>query len=174
VGGRRRRWSAHDAQKEIGHHMKTGRIFALALAAACLVLASAACNKSGKSPTGTAKAIYDSLKSKDVAMMKNAMSKGTLNAIEQSAKQRNKSTDDLIKESFFAESPTIPFEVRNEKTNGDMGTLEVKTENEHWQTFHFVKEDGLWKWDALMTFQAGRDGDGMEGGGNEGGGHGGH
>src|SRR4051794_3884752 len=98
--------------------MKTGRIFALALALAGLALASAACNKSGKSPTGTAKAIYDSLKSKDVAMMKNAMSKETLNAIEQSAKQRNKSTDDLIKQSFFAESPTMPFEVRNEKING--------------------------------------------------------
>lgn len=151
-------------------------MFALALALVGLALASAACNKSGKSPTGTAKAIYDSLKSKDVAMMKNAMSKGTLNAIEQSAKQRNKSVDDLIKESFFAEPPTIPFEVRNEKINGDMGTLEVKTENGRWQTFHFAKEDGLWKWDALMTFQAGRDGDGgMEGGGNEGGGeHGGH
>jgi hypothetical protein len=156
--------------------MKTGRIFALALAAACLALASAACNKSGKSPTGTAKAIYDSLKSKDVAMMKNAMSKGTLNAIEQSAKQRNKSADDLIKESFFAESPTIPFEVRDEKINGDMGTLEVKTETGRWQTFHFVKEDGLWKWDALATFRGGDDGGGgTEGGGAEGGGdHSGH
>jgi hypothetical protein len=160
--------------------MKTGRTFTLVLAFAALVLASAACNKLGKSPTGTAKAIYDSLKSKDVATLKNAMSKGTLNAIEQSAKQRNKSADDLIKQSFFGESPTIPFEVRNEKINGDLGTLEVKTETGRWQTFHFVKEDGLWKWDALATFQGGGgdadEGGGMEGGGNDdgGGGHGGH
>lgn len=158
--------------------MKTGKIFAFALALACLALASAACNKSGKSPTGTARAIYDALKSKDVAAMKNAMSKSTLNAIEQSAKGRNKSVDDLIKESFFNEKgPTIPFEVKDEKINGDMGTLQVKTETGTWQTFHFVKEDNLWKWDALMTIQGGGGGGGGgdEGGGDTGGGeHGGH
>jgi hypothetical protein len=161
--------------------MKTGKIFVLALALAGLALASAACNKSGKSPTGTAKAIYDSLKSKDVAAMKNAMSKSTLNAIEQSAKGRNKPVDDLIKEAFFNEKgPTIPFEVRNEKINGDMGTLEVKTETGKWQAFHFVKEDNLWKWDALMTLQGGGGGGGgdeggdMGGGGTQGGGGGEH
>ena len=158
--------------------MKTGRMFALALALACLALASAACNKVGKSPTGTARAIYDASKNKDVATMKKALSKRTLDALEQFAKSQNKSLDDWLTENL-AKPPTVPFEVKDEKINGDMGTLEVKTEGGRWQTFHFVKEDGLWKWDAQMTMQGARGGGGDNegGGGMEGGGggeHGGH
>jgi hypothetical protein len=155
--------------------MKTGRMFALALALASLALASAACNKVGKSPTDTARAIYDAQKNKDAATMKKAMSKRTLDALEQFAKTQNKSLDDWMKENFN-KPPTVPFEVKDEKINGDMGTLEVKSEGGRWQTFHFVKEDGLWKWDAQMTMQGGGMG-GEEGGGGGGGGggeHGGH
>ncbi len=155
--------------------MKTGRTFALALALASLALASAACNKVGKSPTATAQAIYDAQKNKDAATMKKAMSKRTLDALEQFAKSQNKSLDDWMKENM-TKPPTVPFEVKDEKTNGDMGTLEVKGEGGRWQTFHFVKEDGLWKWDAQMTMQGG--GGNMGGGGDTGGGgggeHGGH
>lgn len=157
--------------------MKTGRMFAFAFALACLALASAACNKVGKSPTATAQAIYDAQKNKDAATMKKAMSKRTLDALEQYAKSQNKSLDDWMKDNL-TKPPTIPFEVKDEKINGDMGTLEVKTEGGRWQTFHFVKEDGLWKWDAQMTMQGGGMTGGDEGGGGGGGGgggeHGGH
>ena len=154
--------------------MKTGRTFALALALASLALAAAACNKVGKSPTATAKAIYDAQGKKDVATMKKALSKRTVDALEQFAKTQNKSLDDWMKENM-TKPPTVDFEVKDEKINGDMGTLEVKGEGGRWQTFHFVKEDGLWKWDAQMTMQGGRD---MGGGGGDAGGgggeHGGH
>ena len=159
--------------KEVGHQMKTGRIFAFALALVALALAASACNKVGKSPTATAKAIYDAQKNKDAATMKKAMSKRTLDALEQFAKSQNKSLDDWMKENM-TKPPTIPFEVKDEKINGDMGTLEVKTEGGRWQTFHFVKEDGLWKWDAQMTMQGGNAPDMDEGGTTGGGEHGGH
>jgi hypothetical protein len=151
-------------------------MFALALALAALALCSAACNKVGKSPTATARAIYDAQNKKDTATMKKALSKRTLDALEQFAKSQNKSLDDWLKENMTKET-TVPFEVKDEKINGDMGTLEVKGEGGRWQTFHFVKEDGLWKWDAQMTMQGGRGGDdgGTTGGGTTGGGeHGGH
>lgn len=151
--------------------MKTGRTFALALALASLALGAAACNKAGKSPTGTAQAFYKAAKSKDVAGIKNALSKRTLQVMEQAAKAENKSLDAWLKERTEAEPPTEEFESRNEKINGDTGTLEVKDKGK-WVTYHFVKEDGLWKWDALMSAQGG----GAEGGGGGGGGgeHGGH
>ena len=158
--------------------MKTGRIFALALALACLALGAAACNKAGKSPTGTAQAFYKAAKSKDVAGIKYTLSKRTLQLMEQAAKQENKSLDQWLKEKAEAEPPTEEFEVRNEKINGDMGTLEVKDKG-RWITYHFVKEDGLWKWDALMTAQGAAGGGDMgDGGTTTGGGgggeHGGH
>src|SRR5918912_4239012 len=149
--------------------MKTGRMFAFALALASLVLAAAACNKVGKSPTATARAIYDASKNKDVATMKKALSKRTLDALEQFAKTQNKSLDDWMKDNL-TKPPTVDFEVKDEKINGDMGTLEVKSEGGRWQTFHFVKEDGLWKWDAQMTMQGGGAGDMGEGGDTGGGG----
>ncbi|HWT01708.1 MAG TPA: DUF4878 domain-containing protein [Pyrinomonadaceae bacterium] len=152
--------------------MKTARIFAFALALVGLALASAACNKAGKSPTGTAKAFYDAVKSKDVAGMKNAMSKKSLQMMEQVAKIQNKSLDDWLKERSEQDPPTGSFETRNEKINGDMGTLEVNDGKGKWDTVHFVKEDGLWKLDLAMTSQgAGAGGGGAEGGGEHGGGH---
>ncbi len=152
--------------------MKAGKIFALTLALAGLALASAACSKLGKTPTGTAKAIYDSIKSKDVATLKKALSKDTLSAFEQAAGRQNKNADDLLKEAFFAKTPSVDFEARNEKLTDNMGTVELKGEGGRWQTFHFVKEDNLWKWDAIMTLRQGgfAEGDEGGGGGNQGGG----
>lgn len=149
--------------------MKSGRVFALALALACLALAAAACNKAGKSPTGTAQAFYNAAKNKDVAGIKNTLSKRTLQIMEQAAKAENKSLDAWLKERSEADPPKGSFEARNEKINGDMGTVEIKDENGKWVTYHFVKEDGLWKWDAVMTMQ----GAGAPVGGDEGGGGGG-
>jgi len=154
--------------------MKTGRIFAFALALVSLALFAAACNKAGKSPTGTAQAFYKAAKNKDVAGIKYTLSKRTLQLMEQAAKRDNKSLDEWLKERAEAEPPTEAFESRNEKINGDMGTLEVK-DKDRWITYHFVKEDGLWKWDVQMTMQGGGAPD-MDDGGTTGGGgeHGGH
>jgi len=154
--------------------MKTGRIFGLALALVGLALASAACNKAGKSPTGTAQAFYNAAKSKDVAGMKNAMSKKSLQMMEQVAKMQNKSLDDWLKEMSEKEPPTGSFEARNEKINGDMGTLEVGDGKGKWDTLHFVKEDGLWKMDLAMSMGGMPDTGGGGGGAEGGGGHGGH
>jgi flagellar hook-associated protein FlgK len=152
--------------------MKTGRILALSLALVGLALASAACNKAGKSPTGTAQAFLNAAKNKDVAGMKNALSKKTLQVMEQAAKADNKSLDDWIKEKNEKDPPKgTSIEARDEKINGDLGTVEIKDENGNWRTFHFVKEDGLWKMDLLATMGGAPD---TGGGGDEGGGHGGH
>lgn len=108
-----------------------------------LALTVTACNKSGSSPTATAKAFYDASKAKDVQGMKNTLSKGSLAMLEGFAKMGGKSSDDLLKQDDKKQPPS--FESRNEKITGETATLELKDENGQWQTIPFVKEDGQWK-----------------------------
>jgi hypothetical protein len=109
-----------------------------------LALAVTACNKSGSSPTATAKAFYEATKTKDVDGMKKALSKKSLEMMEAFAKMGNKSLDESLKESNPTKQPPS-FEAQNEKINGDTATLDVKDENGKWQSVPFVKEDGQWK-----------------------------
>jgi hypothetical protein len=125
--------------------MKERKITLLAGALIVLAFAAMACNKAGSSPTATAKAFYDAAKSKDVAGMKNVMSKKTLDMLERGAKAANKSVDDYMKQANDEDPPPATFESRNEKINGDTATVEVSNGKGGWQPFSFVKEDGQWK-----------------------------
>jgi hypothetical protein len=122
----------------------------------------AACNKSGSSPTATAKAFYDAVKNKDVQGMKNTMSKGSLDLIESVAKARGQSLDDVLSKGPGGNFPDT-FESKEETINGDTATLKVKSKKEEetindntstpkekskedrWETLNFVKENGQWK-----------------------------
>jgi len=126
--------------------MKTRRIGATCVAIA-IVLAASACSLLNRStPTATFKAFFEASKKKDVAGMKKALSKGTLDMIDKLAKEQNKSTDDMLKDIYKEEdkSENIP-ETRNEKVNGDTATLEVKDKTGKWDTLPFAKENGDWK-----------------------------
>ena len=128
--------------------MKTHRISAL-FAALAVILAASACSLLSRStPTATFKAFYEASKKKDVAGMKKALSKGTLDMFDKLAKEQNKSTDDMLKDidkDDKDKSEKVP-ETRNEKITGDTATLEVKNDKTgKWDPLPFVKENGEWK-----------------------------
>jgi len=126
--------------------MNTRRINALSAALAVVFTVSACSLLGGSTPTATFKAFYEASNKKDVAGMKKALSKGTMDMFDKLAKEQNKSTDEMLK-SFDKEdkSQKMP-ETRNEKINGDTATLEVKNDKtDKWDTLPFVKENGEWK-----------------------------
>ncbi|MDT4896630.1 MAG: hypothetical protein QOH25_1707 [Acidobacteriota bacterium] len=125
--------------------MKVRKKLAGVAALMALALVAAACgSKAGSSPTATAKAFTEAVKSKDVQGMKNSMSKGSLAVMESFAKMDKKSLDEFLKEPNSSPPPAT-FESRNEKITGDTATLEVKDEKGKWEEIPFVKEDGQWK-----------------------------
>lgn len=98
-----------------------------------------------KSPTEVLKTLSEASKTKDITAIKNSVSKGTLNLIEESAKAQNTTVDELLKKENGAPFKELP-EMRNEKIEGDTATIELKnTTSEGWETVPFVIEDGIWK-----------------------------
>lgn len=125
--------------------MNTRRMPALILALTLTVLAAAACNKAGSSPTATYKAFYKAMKDKDVAGLKKVATKKGLQEIEDDAKKANKSSDELLKEVMGTYKLPPSDESKDEKIEGDKATLQVKNEKDAWEPMSFVKEDGEWK-----------------------------
>jgi hypothetical protein len=98
-----------------------------------------------KSPTEVMKALNEASKTKDVAGIKNSVSRGTLSLIEESAKAQNTTVDEILKKDNGAPFKDLP-EMRNEKIEGDTATIELKNAtNNDWETVPFVKEDGVWR-----------------------------
>lgn len=113
----------------------------------CLIIALtlvAACNKSGSSPTATAKAFYEAIKNKDVQGMKKTLSKGSLDALERVAQERGQSVDEILSKGPGESFPDT-FEAKDETINGDTATLQVKSKGDKWETFSFIKENDQWK-----------------------------
>jgi hypothetical protein len=106
---------------------------------------SSSSTPSASSPTEAAKAFYDALKSKDVQGIKNIMSKKSLDMLNKTAQENNKSLDDYLKDANEKDPPPPPFEARNEKINGETATVEVSNGKGGWEPLDFIKEDGQWK-----------------------------
>jgi hypothetical protein len=123
--------------------MKTQKLTALVVALMALALFAAACGGSG-SPTATAKAFHEAVKTRDASGIKSTMSKASLEMMETVAKAQNKNLDDLLKDPTSA-PPPASFESKDEKITGDTATVQVKDEKGNWETIPFVKEDGKWK-----------------------------
>lgn len=123
--------------------MKKYKIIFLALCA--LFIAGCSSVQQTKSPTETLKALSEASKKKDVESIKQKVSKGTLELLEQSAKRENKSVDELLAQENNAPFEELP-ETRNEKITGDTATVEVKNNvSGGYETIPFVKENGEWK-----------------------------
>jgi len=125
--------------------MNTRRMLALTLALALTTLAAAACKGAGSTPTATYKAAYDAIKSKDTAAFKKVITKKDLQEIEDEAKQARKTSDEMLREVMDTFKLPAAAESKDEKIDGDKATLQVKSENDQWNTINFVKEDGEWK-----------------------------
>src|SRR5215831_5391305 len=112
-----------------------------------MALALAACGKTG-SPTATFKTYFEAQQKKDIAGMKQTLSKTSLAMMEASAKEAGVPMDKMIQgqlENPASRIDKMP-ETRNEKITGDNATLELHNEDANrWDTMYFVKENGAWK-----------------------------
>lgn len=124
--------------------MKNRKIISLTGALIALAFVVTACNKAGSTPTATAKAFYDAVKSKDVQGMKNTMSKDSIKELDDMAKASGKTVDDILKQGPGGDFPDA-FESKDEKITGDTATIKMKGKGEKWDTLPFIKEDGQWK-----------------------------
>jgi len=98
-----------------------------------------------QSPTEAMKALNEASKTNDAAAIKGLVSKGTLALLEESAKEKNTTIDELLQRDDSMPFEEIP-EMRNEKITGDKATLEIKnTLSGQYSTIPFVKEDGSWR-----------------------------
>lgn len=96
-------------------------------------------------PAATLKALSEASQKKDIEGIKRYLSKGTLDRLEEGAKEQKKTADELLREENGAPFPKVP-ELGKEEISGDTATLEVKnTETNEFEKLPFVKEDGMWK-----------------------------
>ena len=128
--------------------MKIRQTIALASVALLTVALVAACgSKKSATPTEALKNFYEAVKKKDAGAVKAMLSKDSLKSLEEEAKRKNQSIDEALQLDMMASMfGNNPPETRNEKIEGDSGTVEFKTEKSpSWSTAKFVKEDGDWK-----------------------------
>lgn len=98
-----------------------------------------------KTPTETIRALSEASKQKDAAAIKSYLSKGTLDMLDQSARRREKSVDELLREENGAPMQDLT-EVRNEQIAGETATVEVKNNvTGAFEKIPFVAENGVWK-----------------------------
>lgn len=96
------------------------------------------------SPTETLKRFIEASKKKDVEAIKKTLSKNSLILTERSAAAQNTTVDELFKR----DNPGIPSDVpemRNEKIEGELASVEVKDQTGGYDTIPFVKEENVWK-----------------------------
>ena len=125
--------------------MKTVKPILFAFVCAFLLLGCNAAKDETKSPTDTIKALNEASKKKDTAAIKNLLSKGTLDLLDQSAKRQQKSVDELLTQEDGAPFQELP-EVKNEQIAGETATVEVKNSvTGAFEKIPFTKENGVWK-----------------------------
>lgn len=108
-----------------------------------------ACNSdkpAADSPSNALNQYVAASQKQDIPAMKALLSKGSLELIEKSARLQNSSGDDLLRREAMVKIKNAP-ETRNEKIEGDAGSVEVKNETtgEFDMVMPFVREDGVWK-----------------------------
>ena len=97
-------------------------------------------------PSETNESLFNAIKARDKAAIKQLFSKDTMEIMEAAAKEKKMTVDELLDKEFFV-NVTLPakLEQRNEKINGDKATVEMMTDKNEWDTSNFVKENGAWK-----------------------------
>src|SRR5262252_5406460 len=102
-----------------------------------VLLAVAAGCKSTAPPSATFKTYFEAQQKKDIAGMKQTLSKTSLAMLEASAKQQQLTLDKLLEAQLKNPASKIDKlpESRNEKVDGDNATLELKNEEANrWDT----------------------------------------
>jgi hypothetical protein len=114
-----------------------------------LVTLSAACfgTRQPATPLETFKTYVKAFKQKDTTTMKLLLSNATIKMHEQEAKAQGVTVDEIVKRETLFNETQRSIEYRNERTDGDKATLEIKNSYGSWETVPFVREDGVWKID---------------------------
>jgi hypothetical protein len=98
-------------------------------------------------PLETLNVYGNAFKKKDTTQMKLLLSQASLKMAEESARAQNTTVDEIVKkEKLFGENQTTA-EYRNEKTEDEKASIEMKDSGGIWNTVQFVKEEGVWKID---------------------------
>ena len=110
-------------------------------------LAFMACGENQKleTPLDTLKAYTQAIKRQDTAAMKSLLSKGSLKMAADEAKSQNIATDEVIKRETLFSPEQKGLDYRNEKTEGESATIEVKNSSGTFERIPFIKENGNWK-----------------------------
>lgn len=129
--------------------MKTYKFITLALLAFFIFgCGSGASTPSGTpgvvSPTDTLKAFIDASNKKDANAIKQTLSRSSLALVETVATAQKTTVDDLLNRGNTDMVGEMP-DIRNEKIENEMATVEVKIKTTGYDTIPFVKEDGVWK-----------------------------
>lgn len=97
-------------------------------------------------PSEANESLFNAIKNKDKAAIKQLVSKDTMEILDAAAKEKKMTVDELLDKEFFV-NVTLPakFQQRNEKITGDKATVEMFTDKNEWDTSNFVKEGGAWK-----------------------------
>src|SRR5215218_404154 len=104
-------------------------------------------SKKALTPLETLQAYGNAYKKKDITAMKLLLSEETLKMHEQEAKAQNTTVDEIVKrEPLFSENQTTA-NFRNERTEDDKASIEMKDSAGIWNTVQFIKEEGVWKID---------------------------
>ena len=135
-----------------------------ALAITVVAIALAGCGNSGSmsSPTATFKTVLKAQREKDVATYMKAQSKAGLKSMEVLVKGVGKFKTledfyrDMLNDTHTRTMAANDPEIRNEKIDGDRGSLEFRYPGGEWQTQYFVKEDGEWKEEIVLHVDAER------------------
>jgi len=130
--------------------MKFSNGYKIILSVFVLVFAAAnfACRQqSAQSPTEAYKALYAAVKAKDLAKIRQLMSKNSLGLAEFAAQKNNQPVEKWLENGFQETtfSETLP-QMRDERVKGNFGAVEVYNEKlKRWDDTVFVFEDGGWK-----------------------------
>ncbi|MDH3493051.1 MAG: DUF4878 domain-containing protein [Acidobacteriota bacterium] len=122
---------------------------------AFVVAIAAACGEAEKerTPLETLQKYAEAAKNKDITQMKLLLSAATLKLHTEQAKTQGVTLDEIVqRETFFPIDQRV-FSYRNEKTEGDKATVEVKNNFGSWDQIFLVKENGSWKIDKKGTAQ---------------------
>lgn len=121
------------------------KIFILVLAG----ILAAACTTAQKpsKPLETLQAYSEAVRKKDTTTMKVLLSAATIELHRKTAQEQGVTLDEIVeRETIFAQGQKT-YEYRNEVTEGDKASIEIKNPYGVWDKVNFVREDGVWKID---------------------------
>lgn len=97
-------------------------------------------------PSEANESLFNAIKNKDKASVKQLLSKDSLEIMDAAAKEKKMTVDELLDKEFFV-NVTLPakLEQRSEKITDDKATVEMMTHKGEWDSSNFVKENGAWK-----------------------------